>query len=205
MSITHASAAASVGVDGGVLTTGNLSPEAIAASFLAGYSAPTRRAYTTDLQAWAAYLASIGIEPLYVRRLHVDAFVRQGEEHGAAAATLARRLAAISGFYAYAVDVGAIDRSPVVRVRRPRVSEHSPRLGLDRDAVRALLAVASESSDRDHALLCLLALNGARVSEALGSDIADLAVERGHRTLRLRRKGGRRQTVPLAPRTAAAV
>jgi integrase len=35
--------------------------------------------------------------------------------------------------------------------------------------------------------------------------LADLGEERGHRTLAIVRKGGRRATVPLAPRTAAAV
>jgi integrase/recombinase XerD len=93
----------------------------------------------------------------------------------------------------------------VAHVRRPRVSDESPRLGVDRAGLRALLDSAQASGPRDHALACLLALNGLRVSETLAADMADLAHERGHRTLRLRRKGGKRQTVALAPRTAAAL
>jgi integrase len=51
----------------------------------------------------------------------------------------------------------------------------------------------------------LLALNGLRISEALGADIERLGLERGHRTLTILRKGGKVVTIPLAPRTARAV
>jgi integrase/recombinase XerD len=54
-------------------------------------------------------------------------------------------------------------------------------------------------------LVCLLLLNGLRVSEAIDLTIADLDTERGHRVVRILGKGGRRRTAPLAPRTIAAV
>jgi len=57
----------------------------------------------------------------------------------------------------------------------------------------------------EHALVSLLALNGLRVSEACGANIEALALERGHRTLMVLRKGGKVVTIPLAPRTARAV
>src|SRR5262249_38620685 len=48
----------------------------------------------------------------------------------------------------------------------------------------------------------LLALNGLRITEALGADITAIRSERGHRTLTVLRKGGKIVTIPLAPRTA---
>ena len=57
----------------------------------------------------------------------------------------------------------------------------------------------------EHALISLLALNGLRVSEAIGADIEALGIQRGHRTLVVTRKGGKVVTVPLAPRTARAI
>jgi integrase/recombinase XerD len=54
-------------------------------------------------------------------------------------------------------------------------------------------------------LACLLALNGLRITEALGADIEHLGMERGHRTLTITRKGGKIATIPLAPRTARAI
>jgi site-specific recombinase XerD len=177
----------------------------LAAAFLLGYGASTRAAYRSGLKSWAGFLSSMGVEPLHAHRAHVDFYVRAMDEEGLAAATIARRLATLSGFYAYAVDEELIARSPVARVRRPRAPQDSPRLGLDRPQLAALLAAAAASGPRDHALVCLLALNGLRVSEVVGAQIADLGTERGHRTLRVRRKGGRKQVAALAPRTATAV
>jgi integrase/recombinase XerD len=181
------------------------SADDVAAAFLAGYGPATREAYARDLRAWGDFLAALSIEVLAAHRLHVDAWARKTEQDGLAPTTLARRLSALSGFYGYALDEGLIARSPVARVRRPRVSDESPRLGVDRAGMRALLDTAQASRPRDHALVCLLALSGLRISETLATDVADLGHERGHRTLRLRRKGGKRQTVALAPRTADAL
>jgi integrase len=64
------------------------------------------------------------------------------------------------------------------------------------------LVAAGLGAPAEHALISLLALNGLRVSEALGADIEALGLERGHRTLTVLRKGGKAVTVPLAPRTA---
>lgn len=177
--------------------------EGLADAFLAGYGASTAAAYRRDLRAWGTYLATINVQPLAAHRVHVDAWVRS-LDGAASASTVARRLSTISGFYAYALDEGLVDRSPVARVKRPKVSDESPRFGLDKDEARALLA-ASDRKPRDHGLAALLLLNGLRVSEALAADVDDLSHERGHRTLRLTRKGGKIVVVPLAPRTAAAV
>jgi integrase len=54
-------------------------------------------------------------------------------------------------------------------------------------------------------LISLLAINGLRISEALGANIDALGIERGHRTLTVLGKGGKIVTIPLAPRTARAI
>ena len=48
-------------------------------------------------------------------------------------------------------------------------------------------------------------MNGLRISEVLDADVDDLTTERGHRVLMITRKGGKKATIPLAPRTAEAV
>jgi integrase/recombinase XerD len=58
---------------------------------------------------------------------------------------------------------------------------------------------------REHALVCLLALNGLRVSEVCGADIDDLGHERGHAVLAVTRKRGKKALAALAPRTTVAV
>jgi len=120
-------------------------------------------------------------------------------------ATVGRRLCTVTGFYRYAEEEGLIARSPAVHVRRPRIDYESHAIGLDRNEVGALLVAAGLGPAAEHALVSLLALNGLRVSEAIGADIEALGLERGHRTLTILRKGGKTVTIPLAPRTARAV
>jgi hypothetical protein len=57
----------------------------------------------------------------------------------------------------------------------------------------------------EHALISLLALNELRVPEATGADIEALGTERGHRTVAITRKGGKKAVIPLAPGTARAI
>ena len=68
-----------------------------------------------------------------------------------------------------------------------------------------MLVAAGLGGPQEHALLSLLALNGLRVSEAIGANIEQLGIQRGHRTLTIVRKGGKIVIIPLAPRTARAV
>ena len=118
---------------------------------------------------------------------------------------MTRRLCTIAGFYRYAVEEELLDHSPAAHVRRPRLDYESHATGLDRNELGALLVAAGLGLPAEHALISLLALNGLRVSEATGTDIEALGVERGHRTLVITRKGGKVVTVPLAPRTARAI
>jgi integrase/recombinase XerD len=78
-------------------------------------------------------------------------------------------------------------------------------IALDRNEVGSLLVAAGLGAPNEHALISVLAINGLRISEALGADIDKLGLERGHRTLTVLRKGGKIVTIPLAPRTARAI
>lgn len=177
----------------------------LAAAWLVSYDGATREAYARDLACWGRFLPGVGVlDPLLAARGHVDAYAQWLAQEGRARSTVARRLAALSSFYRYCVDEGALERSPV-RGRRPRVGQESQTLGLDRDELRDVLAAAKRSGPRDYALACVLAFNGLRVSEALNTDVGDLGTERGHRTLTITRKGGTRALVPLAPRAGEAL
>lgn len=181
------------------------SNEGLIDRFLLGYRDHTRAAYLADLRDFRSWCARADIGLLGVRRSHVEAYIRQLEQAGRSRATLARRLATLTGFYRYAVQEGALPHSPVIPVRRPSVARDSQTLGLDREEAVRLLDAAEATSARDHALTCLLTLNGLRVSEACAADVADLGVERAHRVLTVVGKGDQRTLVPLAPRTVRAI
>jgi integrase/recombinase XerD len=174
------------------------------AGFLAGYSGLTREAYTLDLRQYVAWCTEHRVAVFGARRADIECFARHLEALGRARATIARRLCTVSCFYRYAEQEGLIAVSPAAHVRRPRLDYESHATGLDRNEVGAMLVAAGLANARDHALISVLALNGLRVSEAIGADIEDLGLERGHRTLTIVRNG-RIVTVPLAPRTARAI
>ena len=181
-------------------------PEAVAlGGFLAGYSGLTREAYALDLRQFASWITGHGFGLFEVRRAHIEAFARDLEARGRSRATISRRLCTITCFYRYAEQEGIIEHSPAVHVRRPKLDYESHAIGLDRNELGAMLVAAGLAGARDHALISLLALNGLRVSEAIGALIEDLALQRGHRTLTVVRKGGKIVCMPLAPRTARAV
>jgi integrase/recombinase XerD len=181
-------------------------PERLAlAGFLAGYSGTTREAYVLDLRQFAAWCHNHGLAMFGVRRADIECFGRDLETGGRARATVTRRLSTIAGFYRYAVEEELLEHSPAVHVRRPRLDYESHATGLDRNEVGALLVAAGLGAPAEHALISLLALNGLRVSEATGADIEALGTERGHRTLAITRKGGKKAVIPLAPRTARAI
>jgi integrase/recombinase XerD len=111
--------------------------EDLIAGFLLGYRHRTRAAYLADLRDFCTWCANVGIGLPEVRRIHVEAYVRQLEQAGRSRATRARRLATLAGFYRYAVQEGALPHSSVAYVRRPSVARDSQTLGLDREeAVR---------------------------------------------------------------------
>ncbi len=163
---------------------------------------PTIDASTIKLnRALAGFLA----DPFAVERAHIELYARTAEQEGKARSTIGRRLSTVCGFYRYCEQERLVDRDPGAHVRRPKQDYESTTLGLDRNELGAFLVQAGLSGGRDHALASLLALNGLRISEALAADIENLDVNRGHRTLFIRRKGQKTATIPLAPRTARAL
>jgi integrase/recombinase XerD len=175
------------------------------AGYLAGYRGLTREAYALDLRQFTTWCRARSLALFAVRRADIEGFARDLEAKGRARATVTRRLSTIAGFYRYAVEEELLASSPAAHVRRPRVDYESHAVALDRNELGALLVAAGLGTAGEHALISLLALNGLRVSEAVGADIEHLGLERGHRTLTITRKGGKIVTIPLAPRTARAL
>jgi integrase/recombinase XerD len=68
--------------------------------------------------------------------------MRQLEQARRSRATLARRLATLTGFYRHAVQEGVLPHSPAAHVRRPSVARDSQTLGLDREEAVRFLAAA---------------------------------------------------------------
>ena len=188
-----------------VLVNDPMRPEAIAvAGFLAGYCASARRSYATDLRLFSMWCHERNLTPFSVRRAHLELYGRWLRRPGGCAPPSPGDCRPWPASTSTASrSSSSIATPPSTSVGPRSTTSHGP---------SAWTATSSGPSSsrrvglpRDHALASLLALNGLRISEALGADIADLDFERGHRTLKIVRKGGKHVTIPLAPRTSRAI
>ena len=161
----------------------------IAAWQLAQSSPHTLRAYTRSMAGYCSWLDARALDLLDVKRPVID-----GYRHSltGAPATVAAILAALSSFYRYALSAELISSNPVELIKRPKVDfDHSNTQGLSKDQAKALLAAARADGPRSHALVSLLLFTGVRLSEALNAGTTDYGHDTGHRTLCIRRKGGK--------------
>ncbi|MBM7790346.1 tyrosine-type recombinase/integrase [Tenggerimyces flavus] len=184
---------------------------ALAARFLLRHPKHTRAAYATDLTQWFTFARQLGVEPLHAKLDHADAYalyLREEPVRGGrplAPSTVQRKLSAASSFYKYAVETRVLTESPFLGVKRPKPPKNSSTVGLTKAEMRRLRAAAAADGPRSEALVELLQNNGLRISEAVQADADHLGWDRGHRTLRVLRKGGDITTEPLAPLTARAI
>jgi integrase/recombinase XerD len=174
------------------------------ARFLPG----TRDQYRMIWAAWRAWCTIIDVPPLDTQRSDVDAYATALERVGNPAVakptplsrrSVARHLAALSSYYARAIDDGRTDRNPVPARDRPKVSRKSRQPHLTVDEIRALIAAADADGPRTAALVVLLLLACLRVTEALASRVEDLSYESGTHMLWVRRKGDNSENVPVPP------
>ena len=187
--------------------------------WLLGKRSPhTRTAYATDMARWLSWCDQLHVDPLLVQRAgrettgvsrsHVEAWARSLEAAGAPATTVARRLSAVSSWYGWLLQGDHVTASPVEHVTRPEVDrDTSATPGMTRAQAAALMAAADtdphDNAPRTAAIVAVLLYTGLRVGELLGADVDDLGHNRGHRTLTVTRKGGKRAELALpAPATA---
>jgi len=174
----------------------------------------TRTAYARDIgvtprrqagraPSWLAWCQARGVHPVTgVSGLHVAMYARQLDAAGLAPASVARRLAAVAGWYAWLAARGHIAVSPAVGIARPRTAAAALTApGLNRDQAVALLRAADAAPGpqraRTAALVAVLLFTGARLSEVIGADVEDLGTERGHLVLRVTRGDGQHRSLAL--------
>jgi integrase/recombinase XerD len=184
---------------------------ALVAAWLATKRSPhTRAAYLRDLAQWADWLAGHGVSLLEADETAAAMWARHLETAGVKASTAARKLTAVSSFYGWCGRRGYAGTNPVAGLDRPVVDyDTSATPGLTRDQAVALLEAADGDAGpqaaRTAALVATLLYTGARVSELLGADVENLGTDRGHRVLRVRRKGGKIQALALPAPAAARI
>jgi len=157
----------------------------------------TIRAYRRDLAAYEADLAARG-------RCAADATMADVEDHLAALrtsghgpASVARAHSVLRGLHQFLLDEGRAHADPTAEVDGIRLPSRLPKALSEEEGDRlfATVQLGDPRSRRDRALLELLYGTGARISEAVGLDLADLAS--GDGLIRLYGKGSKERVVPV--------
>ncbi|MEZ3161281.1 tyrosine-type recombinase/integrase [Microbacterium sp. BWT-B31] len=170
-------------------------------------SAATVRAYRSDLADLASVIGDLDLGEVTLE--HLREWLWAATKRGDARATLARRAAAVRGFFAWALDSGLVEIDPSLRLVAPKRAKTLPKVATAPAlaAVFDALATAAAEGDpvalRDHAVLELLYGSGVRVSELCGLDTGDIDALR--RTIRVTGKGSKDRVVPFGGAAARAL
>jgi integrase/recombinase XerD len=173
-----------------------------------GLSGNTLASYRRDLDRYAETLAAAGIDdlaavgPADLTRHLAGLRTGGGDRPPLSPASAARAMSAVRGLHRFAAREGQVAQDVSRDVKPPAPPKRLPK-ALDVDAVERLLAVPGDDplGLRDRALLEVLYGTGARISEAVGLAIDDLA----EATVTLHGKGGRTRLVPLGRFARAAL
>ncbi len=169
-------------------------------------SANTVAAYRRDLERLLTWLADTATRR-DITAVSGDDLYRyfNGPGGDGAAASVARRMAAVRGLYRYLVRENRIQADPTVRLTTPRLPRDLPRvLAVEQiETVLAGVPLEGAAAERDLALFELLYGCGLRASEVTGLRVEDVDLEGG--LVRCVGKGDKERVVPLGSHAAAAV
>jgi len=162
-----------------------------------GSAERTRRAYGVDLGAFVEWAKPQGLGPGDVRHRDVRRYAAGLSTAGAAAATVARKLAAIRGLYGFLVRTERVGQNPAELVSSPKRSEKLPSV-LTTEQMRSLLERIPATTPlemRDRAMLELAYSCGLRCEEIvnLDTDSVDFEAEQ----LRVLGKGSKERILPI--------
>jgi len=171
-------------------------------SSLTASAANTRAAYRRDIELFAEWLLDTtpSVVPKDVEKEHIREYLAMLHDRGATSRTVARRVAALRRYFAWAIRTGTAKTNPTDSVHTPTVKGRLPR-PLDAETVARL--VSSEDEDapewrraRDRVVLEILYGSGLRVSEVCSLTMQSVSSDVS--SLRVMGKGSKERMVPLS-------
>lgn len=172
------------------------------------FSPNTQEAYRRDVSRWLGWCAERGLDPLQATWTDVNAWGRwlEAPDSGrpAAASTVARKISAISSWYAFLVKLGALAANPAAVADRPKVDrDFSPTVSFTHEEAAKMLKAAARTDKRIGPAACPLATwlveLGTRASETTKVNVEDLGWDRGYRIVHMRGMKGGRDRVRVIP------
>lgn len=163
-----------------------------------GLSANTRQAYERDLRLFCKTLGFKNSDALVnVSREQITGYMTQLKEKGLAAATIARKLAAIKAFYRFMTAEGYMDTNPAEVVEAGTKGIKLPRVLSENEVVRLLNQpdITTSEGFRDRTMLEVLYATGMRVSELINLTLE--RVDLNMKYIIAFGKGSKERIVPL--------
>src|SRR5262245_33271713 len=157
----------------------------------------TLESYSRDLQRLAAFAAGRETTVDALDRHALEQFVAAMMSEGLSPRSVARTVAAVRGFYRFAVLAQHLQNSPANDLQPPRAWPALPKL-LAVDEVEKLIQqpdVSTPRGLRDRALIEVLYATGLRVSELIHLRASDMNLEAGY--VSCTGKGNKQRIVPI--------
>lgn len=170
----------------------------------------TRRAYQNDLKGFMRF---VGIEKpeefRTVTRAHVIAWRKNLEQQTLAAATIRRKLSALSDLMDFLCESNSITHNPVKGVARPKEGANegkTPAIS-DAQAKRLLECPPGDTlkGKRDRAILSVLLFHALRRAELCKLMVKDYSLRRGTQTIAVYGKGSKIRYIPVHPHAVAMI
>lgn len=160
-------------------------------------------AYGRDLTKFSLFLAELKLDFQALSTEDITKFSVSLKSGNLSPASVNRTISGVKSFYKYASREFGI-KSPMGEIDRAKLAPRLPK-ALTVSEVLSLIESSLREGDvislRDHAMLELLYGSGARVSEIVGLNIADISEKKmsseSIQTLKLRGKGSKERIVPL--------
>ncbi|MEX2325035.1 MAG: tyrosine recombinase [Nitriliruptoraceae bacterium] len=163
-----------------------------------GKSPNTIAAYTRDCIDVAQAFTEWGIDqPSQVGLPQIRRYLADLDERGYARSTIARRASTVRTFFEFLFQHEVVSSNPAQLLTSPKQQRRLPRV-LRVDEVEVLVASLDDDTvtgHRDRALIEFLYATGARISEAVGLDLAGLDLV--EQQVRLFGKGSKERIVPI--------
>lgn len=167
-------------------------------------SGNTLKAYKIDLDAYLEWCRREGIEPLHVEHRDIRSWLAELSAAGYANTTVNRHLSAVRSLYKWLVGKGITTEDAAAAVASPKLAKRLPKTMTDEDVEKLLVVCGTDDAGtRDKAMVEFLYATGARISEASGTDVAD--IDFSQHQVRLFGKGSKERLVPLYAKACNAI
>ena len=167
-------------------------------------SAHTIKAYTGDLDCFAAYIGSRGWQK--IDHIAIRGFLSHLYDKGLSKTSVARALAAVRSLYRWLAQEGVVEQNPAKLVSTPRLAKKLPRVPTIEEMNFVLDGKMPEIAsfpERDRLMLELLYGCGIRNSELVGINLDDISMS--NEAILIRGKGKKERYVPFGGSALAAL